>query len=128
MNSLDQPNYAARILIVDDNADAANALRYLLENEGHQVRVASDGPQGLALARDFMPDVVLLDIGLPKLNGFEIAKLIRGDSSLRQVTLIAISGYGQASDRVRASDVGFDHYLTKPVDVGALQRLFRVAV
>jgi PAS domain S-box-containing protein len=115
-----------RVLVVDDNMDAANALRYLLENDGHEVKVAADGAAGVELARDFKPDVLLLDIGLPRLSGYEIAKQIRGDDSLRHVTIIAITGYGQPDDRTRALAAGFDHYLTKPVEFGALRRLFRV--
>jgi len=120
------PGAQRRVLVVDDNLDAANALRYLLENDGHEVKVAADGAAGLELARDFKPDVLLLDIGLPRLSGYEIAKQIRGDESLRHVTIIAITGYGQADDRTRALAAGFDHYLTKPVEFSALRRLFRV--
>jgi PAS domain S-box-containing protein len=115
-----------RILVVDDNVDAANALRYLLENDGHEVKVAGDGPAGLALARDFRPDFLLLDIGLPRMNGYEIAKQVRDDKALRNVTIIAITGYGQTNDRARASAAGFDHHLTKPVEFHSLQKLFRV--
>jgi PAS domain S-box-containing protein len=115
-----------RILVVDDNVDAANALRYLLENDGHEVKVAGDGAAGLALARDFRPDFLLLDIGLPRMNGYEIAKQVREDKTLRNVTIIAITGYGQANDRARTSAAGFDHHLTKPVEFHSLQKLFRV--
>ena len=115
-----------RVLVVDDNVDAANALRYLLENDGHEVKVAGDGPAGLALARDFRPDFLLLDIGLPRMNGYEIAKQVREDKTLCNVTIIAITGYGQANDRARASAAGFDHHLTKPVELQSLQQLFRV--
>ena len=122
----DAPSVRRRLLVVDDNADAANVLRYLLENDGHEVKIAADGDAGLALARDFKPDVLLLDIGLPRLSGYEIAKRIRSDDSLRNVVIIAITGYGQAEDRARAMASGFDHYLTKPVEFGELRRLFRV--
>jgi PAS domain S-box-containing protein len=115
-----------RILVVDDNVDAANALRYLLENDGHEVKVTDDGIAGLALARDFKPDFLLLDIGLPRMNGYEIAKQVREDKALRNVTIIAITGYGQVNDRARASAAGFDHHLTKPVEFHSLQKLFRV--
>jgi CheY-like chemotaxis protein len=115
-----------RILVVDDNVDAANALRYLLENDGHEVKVTGDGIAGLALARDFKPDFLLLDIGLPRMNGYEIAKQVREDKALRNVTIIAITGYGQVNDRARASAAGFDHHLTKPVEFHSLQKLFRV--
>ncbi|MBV8030387.1 MAG: PAS domain S-box protein [Betaproteobacteria bacterium] len=114
-----------RIVIVDDNADAANALRYLLENEGHEIRVATNGPAGLAAAREFRPEALLLDIGLPELNGYEIARQVRADSKLPRMTIIAITGYGQPQDRARTAAAGFDHHLTKPVEFSALRRLLR---
>jgi CheY-like chemotaxis protein len=115
-----------RILVIDDNLDAANALRYLLENDGHEVKVAVDGSAGLAVARQFKPDFLLLDIGLPNLNGYEIARRMRQDETLRHVTIIAITGYGQSNDRARALAAGFDHHMTKPVEFHTLQKLFRV--
>jgi PAS domain S-box-containing protein len=117
---------ARRVLVVDDNVDAANALRYLLENDGHEVRIATDGPAGLALAREFQPEVLLLDIGLPRLSGYEIARQARADPALADATIIAVTGYGQQRDRDRSSAAGFDHHLTKPVEYRALQRLLRV--
>jgi CheY-like chemotaxis protein len=120
------PAARRRVLVVDDNVDAANALRYLLERDGHEVKVATDGRAGLAAARDFRPDVLLLDIGLPQLNGYEIAKQVRSDESLRHVTIIAITGYGQQDARTRAAAAGFDHHLTKPVEFQTLQSLLRV--
>ena len=115
-----------RVVIVDDNLDAANALRYLLENDGHEVRVATDGEAGLALAREFKPHFLLLDIGLPRISGYDIAARMRQDPTLRDITIVAITGYGQASDRSRSAAAGFDHHLTKPVEYSTLQRLFRV--
>ena len=114
-----------RVLVIDDNEDAANALRLLLENDGHEVKVANDGVSGLALARDYKPDYLLLDIGLPRLSGYDIAASVRADPSLNGVTIVAITGYGQLHDRSRTAAVGFDHHLTKPVDFTALQELFR---
>jgi PAS domain S-box-containing protein len=114
-----------RVLVIDDNNDAANALRLLLENDGHEVRVAHDGLSGLELAREYKPDYLLLDIGLPRLNGYEIAASVRGDPGLRDTTIVAITGYGQVHDRARTAAVGFDHHLTKPVEFSALQELFR---
>jgi PAS domain S-box-containing protein len=114
-----------KVLVIDDNSDAANALRMLLENDGHNVRVAHDGVSGLALAREYRPEYLLLDIGLPRLNGYDIAASVRGDPELKHTTLVAITGYGQVHDRARTAAVGFDHHLTKPVEFSALQELFR---
>ncbi len=114
-----------RVLVIDDNSDAANALRLLLENDGHEVRVAHDGVSGLELAREYRPDYLLLDIGLPRLSGYEIAASVRSDPSLSGTTIVAITGYGQLHDRARTAAVGFDHHLTKPVEFSALQALFR---
>jgi CheY-like chemotaxis protein len=115
-----------RVLVIDDNGDAANALRMLLENDGHDVRVAYDGVSGLALAREYRPEYLLLDIGLPRLSGYDIAASVRGDPLLKDTTIVAITGYGQLHDRARTAAVGFDHHLTKPVEFSALQELFRV--
>ena len=117
-----------RILVVDDNRDAAQALRLLLEGDGHEVRVASDGPGGLALAKEYRPDVALLDIGLPNMNGYELAQRMREEPSLEGTLLIAVTGYGQMHDRARASASGFHHHLVKPVEFGALQQLLRETV
>jgi PAS domain S-box-containing protein len=114
-----------RILVVDDNRDAAHALRLLLENDGHEVRVAGDGPTGLAMAREYRPDVALLDIGLPQMNGFELAQQMRRDPALGATLLVAVTGYGQMHDRARASASGFNHHLVKPVEFSALQELLR---
>ena len=114
-----------RILVVDDNRDAAHALRLLLENDGHEVRVAGDGPTGLAMAREYRPDVALLDIGLPQMNGFELAQQMRRDPALGTTLLVAVTGYGQMHDRARASASGFNHHLVKPVEFSALQQLLR---
>jgi CheY-like chemotaxis protein len=116
-----------RILLVDDNRDAAQALCMLLEADGHEVRVAADGPSGLALARSYRPEVVLLDIGLPKMDGYEIARRIRADDALKATVLVAVTGYGQMHDRARASACGFHHHLVKPVDYGELLRVLRAA-
>jgi PAS domain S-box-containing protein len=114
-----------RVLIVDDNQDAATALRLLVEHDGHEVKTATDGVAGLALARDYRPDYLLLDIGLPRLSGYEIAASLRADPALKDMTIVAITGYGQVHDRSRTAAVGFDHHLTKPVEFRALQELFR---
>ncbi len=120
-----RPWRALRVLVVDDNQDAGNALRLLLESDGHQVELATDGVTGLALARDYKPDFLLLDIGLPRLSGYDIAASLRADPAMKDTTIVAITGYGQLHDRTRTAAVGFDHHLTKPVEFSALQELLR---
>ena len=128
-NTSEEPQVPAqlslRVLVVDDNQDAANALRLLLESDGHQVKVATDGVSGLALAREYKPDYLLLDIGLPRLSGYDIAASLRADPAMKYTTIVAITGYGQLHDRTRTAAVGFDHHLTKPVEFSALQELLR---
>jgi CheY-like chemotaxis protein len=114
-----------RVLVVDDNQDAANALKLLLENDGHDVKTANDGISGLALARQYKPDYLLLDIGLPRLSGYDIAASLRTDPALKDTVIVAITGYGQLHDRARTAAGGFDHHLTKPVEFTSLQELFR---
>ena len=95
----------------------------LLNASGHDVRVAHDGPTALHVAGDYRPDVMILDIGLPGLNGYEVARQVRQHPLLGGVMLIAMTGYGQESDRQRAVAAGFDHHLVKPVNFAAVQRL-----
>ena len=111
------------ILIVDDNADAADTLSMYLATVGHQLHVAYEGHAALALAAQAAPDVLLLDIGLPDIDGYELAQRFRALPQTAQATLVALTGYGQHSDRERSMAAGFDHHLTKPVDVAALLRL-----
>ncbi len=115
-----------RILVVDDNRDAADSLSMLLHARGHDVRVAYDGLEAVGAAITFQPDVVLLDIGLPKLYGYDAARRIR-ELRGKDVLLIAITGWGQEEDRRRAREAGFDHHLTKPVDPEAISRLIDAA-
>ena len=112
-----------RILVVDDVADTANSLAELLGLFDHEVRTAYDGPAVIQIAREFEPDVIILDIGLPGEDGYEVARKIRQDAKLQGVILIAMTGYGQEEDRRRAQQAGFDHLFTKPVELGALQSL-----
>lgn len=105
-----------RVLVVDDNVDAAQSLDALLSHFGHESRMAHDGPAAVASALAFHPDVALLDIGLPELNGYEVARRIRAHPSLADVVLVAMTGYGLESDRELAMEAGFDHHLTKPAD------------
>ena len=111
-----------RILIVEDNADAREALRVLLELEGHTVEAAAEGGRAIAIARDKDPDIALVDIGLPGVDGYEVARQLRTAPGRRSV-LIALTGYGQPEDRQRALDAGFDDVLVKPVDPTALTTL-----
>ena len=111
-----------RILIVEDHADAADSLQLLLEMQGHEVQVARDGAVALAVARTFAPQIVLCDLGLPMLDGFEVARAMRADPALREHYLIALSGYARPEDVERSREAGFDHHLAKPVGLAALQR------
>jgi CheY-like chemotaxis protein len=113
----------ARLLVADDNRDAADTLGMLLEMKGYDVRVAYDGRGALALAQEFRPSVVLLDIGMPDLSGYEVARALREKPWGGALLVIALTGWGQDSDRQRAQDAGFDWHLTKPVDPDALQAL-----
>jgi CheY-like chemotaxis protein len=112
-----------RILIVDDNEDAALSLAMLLELEGHLTRSALDGRTGLLLDEEFHADVVILDIGLPELNGYEVAQLVRGKPGGAAKLLIALTGWGQAQDKRNAEAAGFDCHFTKPVDVERLMEV-----
>jgi CheY-like chemotaxis protein len=110
---------ARRILVVDDNADAADSLAMLLEVRGDEVRVAYDGLEALEAEVSFQPEVVLLDIGMPKLSGYDVARRIR-EARGSGVLIVAITGWGQEEDRRKARDAGFNHHFTKPVDFDAL--------
>jgi signal transduction histidine kinase len=112
-----------RILIADDNQDAMETLKLLLEMDGHEIRTAPDGEAALALADQMVPEVMLLDLGMPGLSGFEVAARIRERAWGNQVTLIAITGWGQAEDRRRSLEAGFNHHLTKPIEFDTLQGL-----
>lgn len=111
-----------RVLVVDDNKDAADALSMLLRLEGNDVRVAHDGVEALKMAAALRPQVILLDIGLPKMNGFEVAAHIRDDLA-DDVVLIAVTGWGDEENRKRSKQAGFDHHLTKPVQLETLEEL-----
>jgi signal transduction histidine kinase/CheY-like chemotaxis protein len=109
-----------RVLVVDDNRDTALGAALLLEATGHEVETAFDGPTAIELARSFQPQAILLDIGLPGMTGYEVARRLRNDG-FQDVTIIAVSGYGQPDDRRRSREAGFDHHLVKPVDQAVLQ-------
>ena len=111
---------ARRILIVEDNADAAQMLRDLLELQGHALVLAESGGEALGTLRDHRMDIVFCDIGLPGMSGYDFARAVRADSSLRDIALVALTGYGQPEDRKRTIEAGFDAHLTKPVDLLAV--------
>ncbi|MFO1431875.1 MAG: ATP-binding protein [Candidatus Competibacteraceae bacterium] len=113
----------ARILVVDDNVDVAESMAVLLELEGHQVRTVYTAHAALEAARTFRPDVVLLDIGLPGMDGYEVARRLRASPATRHVLLIALTGYGREEDRARSKAAGFDRHLVKPVEPEALNAL-----
>ena len=112
-----------RILIADDNQDAMETLKLLLEMDGHEIHTAPDGEAALALADRTTPEVMLLDLGMPGFSGFEVAARIRERSWGNEVMLIAITGWGQAEDRRRSLEAGFNHHLTKPIEFETLQEL-----
>jgi CheY-like chemotaxis protein len=111
----------ARILIVDDNDDAADLLSLMLEHAGHVTTVAHDGPSALELAPVCDPQIVFLDIGLPGMSGYEVARQLRLDPRFSHTTLVALTGWGTREDKRRAVAAGFDFHLTKPIDARALQ-------
>lgn len=112
-----------RILVVDDNMDTAESTALLLQLEGHEVQTALDGPSALEAATMFHPQIVLLDIGLPGLDGYEVARRLRALPELEGALLVAMTGYGQDEDRDRSRTAGFDGHLVKPVDLDRLKAL-----
>ena len=112
-----------RILVVDDNVDSAESLAMMLKLSGHDVATAHDGVDAVKLAQEFQPDLALLDLGMPKLDGYEAARTIRGQAWGQGMMLIALTGWGQAEDKRRSREAGFDAHLVKPVDFDALEKL-----
>src|SRR6185295_4660204 len=115
-----RPMLAKRILVVDDNVDAAITLELLLKSLGHETCVVHDGLQAIRMAIEFRPEVVLLDIGMPGLDGYEVARRLRTLTRERPLRIIAITGWGQEADRTRSREAGFDVHLVKPVDPNQL--------
>ena len=111
-----------RVLIADDNVDSATVLAILLRASGHEVQTVHDGMAALESSQSFRPDLVILDIGMPILNGYDVARRIRSRCD-SHMTLVAITGWGQEQDKRRAREAGFDHHLTKPVDVTTLEKI-----
>jgi len=108
----------ARVLVVDDNLDAAELLAELLTDHGHAVHVAHSGPEALKMLATFTPDAALLDIGLPVMDGYQLAVALRGE--LPSIRLIALTGYGAPNDRAQTREAGFDAHLTKPVSLATV--------
>jgi PAS domain S-box-containing protein len=119
----ESPRKRRRILIVDDNRDSADTLAALLGAWDHDVRALYDGPSAIAAAAEYQPDVVLLDIGLPKMNGYEVAAQLRKSAHCRSMILVAFTGYGQDEDRRRVREAGFDYHLVKPLESAALEKI-----
>lgn len=116
---------ALRILVADDNEAVTKTFGWMLEVLGHEVRVAHDGVSTLAIARTFRPDVILLDISLPGMDGYEVCKKLRAEPGLEHILIIAQTGWGQPERRQHSLAAGFDHYLVKPVDINLLEDLLR---
>lgn len=112
-----------RLLVVDDNRDSAESMALLLEMQGYEVQIAFTGQGALELACTFSPEVVLLDIGLPGMDGYEVARELRAGQEDRPLLLVALTGYGQDEDRRLSREAGFDHHLVKPVDFQELARV-----
>jgi CheY-like chemotaxis protein len=110
-----------RVCVVEDITAVAWMMRKLLETLGHEVMMAPDGERGIELILERCPDVVFLDIGLPGLNGYEVAEHIRSDPRCREITLVALTGYGQPDERQRAFDAGFKYHFVKPISLASLQ-------
>lgn len=112
-----------RVLVVDDNKDSAQTLGMMLKIMGNDVRTAHDGLEAIEQAADYRPHVILLDLGMPKLNGYDVCRRIREQDWGSDIMIIALTGWGQAEDRQRTKEAGFDHHLVKPVDVAKLNEL-----
>jgi CheY-like chemotaxis protein len=112
-----------KVLVADDNRDAAASLGALLEMSGHEVLIAHDGEETLAIARQAVPDAMILDIGMPRLTGDQVARAVRSEPWGQRIFLVAVTGWGEPDDKERASAAGFDHHLTKPIDLDEMERL-----
>ncbi len=123
----DRRGTGPRVLIVDDNTDFATSMAMMLGMMGGETQTAQDGVEALRLAATFRPDVVFLDIGLPKLNGFDVCRVIREQAWGKDVTIVALTGWGQPEDTVRSLEAGFNHHLVKPVENVALERIMHEA-
>jgi CheY-like chemotaxis protein len=120
------PKWPRRVLVVEDNDDGRESLVELLRVEGHEVRGASEGKQAIIEAQAFKPEVVLLDVGLPDMDGHEVAKALRSNPATSFAFIVAVTGYGSAAERQRAADAGMDLCLVKPVSFEVLQMALRM--
>jgi CheY-like chemotaxis protein len=111
------------VLVVDDNVGAADSIALLLKMRGHEVRVTYDGPTALLIAQAFHPQVVLLDLGMPGMDGYEVARRLREQPGLQPAMLVALTGWGQDEDKRRSKEAGFDHHLVKPTEPDVVQKL-----
>jgi CheY-like chemotaxis protein len=116
-----------RILVIEDNRDAADSIRMLLQHDGHEVSIAYTAQQGLERAREYQPDVIFCDIGLPVIDGYQVIETIRQDAKLKDIFVVALTGYGREEDQKRAADAGFDLHLTKPIDYATLLKALQEA-
>ncbi len=121
------PGVRQRVLVVDDNRDAAASLAMMLSLVGHDTRTAHDGLEALELAEAFRPDVILMDIGMPRLNGYDACRRIRQQPWGQRILLVAVTGWGQENDRSRSQEAGFDHHLVKPINFAHLEQLMAAA-
>ena len=119
--------FGHRILVADDNVDFATSFALILRMLGNEVHVAHDGTEAFEAAAAFRPEFCFLDIGLPKLNGYDLAQRLREAPATRNSRLIVVTGWGQEKDRRRAQDAGFDHHMVKPVDPDEIEKLLRTA-
>lgn len=114
---------ALRVLIVEDNEDSAQSFQMLLEIDGYETRIANRALEALQLVDEFVPDVAFVDIGLPDISGFDLARRMRSDPRLGQTTLVALTGYGTEEDKQETRRAGFHHHLTKPIEVETVYKL-----
>ncbi len=121
------PGHVKRVLVVDDNEDAVEMMRALLELRGHETRIATDGLLAIEIAHEFQPDIVLLDIGLPGLDGFQVARRLRHIPACREIPIVAVTGYARDWDRQQAFQAGFSEHFAKPIDPKALERVVEMA-
>jgi CheY-like chemotaxis protein len=117
---------SARVLIVDDNEDGAEMLAEAIAGMGYETRVANDAPTALRVAVEFCPDIAFLDIGLPEMDGYELASCLREIAGLGALRLIAVTGYGQSEDRLRTREAGFHHHFVKPIDLDSIEAMLKM--